>query len=255
MKNTLIALELAGMVALTCCVVALGNDAVSGPNGKVDAFAGSVDGNESENLSGSYAFPITGEWGAQFDGLYGRLDHETLYAGGGHLFWRNPELALLGLNASYGRWDKADLWRAGVEGELYVDSLTLAGQAGNQSSDFADGFYGNLGLRYYLAGGNLMLAATGSTFDHTSLFGADVEYLTELNGLSLFASGTIGENNYDMIIGGIWYYFGSDKPLMLRHREDDPFNHLFSSFNSTFNSFHNEFMAGRRFGDPDATPE
>ncbi|MCG8457348.1 MAG: hypothetical protein MI919_13815, partial [Holophagales bacterium] len=49
-------------------------DAVSAPNGKAALSLGTIDGDGSINLSGSYSMPV-GEWfGAQFDGVVGQLD-------------------------------------------------------------------------------------------------------------------------------------------------------------------------------------
>jgi len=43
-----------------------------------------------------------------------------------------------------------------------------------------------------------------------------------LGGLSLFASAARGEAGFYYALGGIRYYFGEKKSLILRHREDDP---------------------------------
>ncbi len=255
MKRTLLAVELASMLALTIGVVAVANDAVSEANGKIDVFGGRVDGNDSGNLSGSYTVPVQENFGAQLDGLYGRLDNEALHALGGHLFWRDPGYALLGLYGSYGEWDKTALWRAGAEGEIYLPQITFAGQLGNQSGDLGDEVYGNVNLRYYLADDNVMLAIGGGYIDTQRIFSTDIEYLTGLDGISLFATGAVGSDNYDYVLGGIRYYFGSGKSLMLRHRNDDPFNYLFSSFSSTISPSYNPAIFGRGFGDRDATPE
>lgn len=258
MKRKLILLELAGMMVLTGCVAALATDAVSQANGKMDVFGGRVDGKDSGNIAVSYTFPINRYFGGQIDGLYGRLDNDALFAGGGHLFWRDPELALLGLTASYGVWDHFDLWRVGAEGEVYLcNNLTVAGLAGHQSDDLGDVAYANAELRYYLAGENLMLACGGGFFDDQGMLVGAIEYLTDLDGLSLFASGAVGTDDYDLVIGGIRYYFGSSKSLVLRHRTDDPPNYLFSSFSSTLApSFTaGRFTVGGGFGERDATPE
>lgn len=202
--------------------------AVSAANGKMGLFGGWVDGDGSINLSGSYSFPLSTYFGVQFDGLYGQLDGRGLYGTGGHLFWRNPDYALFGLTGSYLQHRSDGLWRIGGEGEIYCSQITLAGQLGNQSGDLGDDGYGRIDLRYYLAKDNVMLSGNGGHFDHRTVWGADAEYLTNLGGLSLIASGGRGGDGYYYLLGGIRYYFGAKKSLMLRHREDDPFNPLFS---------------------------
>ncbi len=260
MKRTLIALELLCLTSLTLCVASIAGDAVSTANGKVDLFGGRIDGNDSGNISGSYSFPLSPYFGAQIDGLYGKLEHEKLFGGGGHLFWRNSEYALIGLTASYAVWDKTDLWRIGVEGEIYWNQITLAGLAGNQSGDLGDDGYGNADLRYYLAEDNLMLLAGIGYFDDDSFLFSDLEYLTGLGGLSLFAMAAIGSDDYDYALGGIRYYFGPGKSLMRRHREDDPFNYIFSSISATITpsrtrALFNPWQSGRGPGIPDVPPE
>ncbi len=226
------ALQLTGtalLLALSMAAhAATDHKAVSAPNGKVEFFGGAVDGEGSINLSGSYSLPLSTYFGAQLDGLYGQLDGRGLYGAGGHLFWRNPDYALFGLTGSYLQHRSADLWRIGGEGEIYWNQITLAGQLGNQSGDFGSDGYGRLDARYYLAGDNLMFSGGGGHFDGHTVWGGDAEYLTDLGGLSLFATSGRGGNGDYYILGGIRYYFGAKKPLMLRHREDDPFNPLFS---------------------------
>lgn len=261
MKRTLLILELLFLTVLTLCVASLAGEAVSKPNGKVDLFGGRVDGNKSGNISGSYALPLSSYFGAQLDGLYGKLDGEHLYGGGGHLFWRNSNYALLGLTASYATWNKTDLWRIGVEGEIYWNQFTLVGQTGNQSGDLGDNGYGNVDVRYYLADDHLMLTAGGGSFDDQTIFSTEVEYLTGLGGLSLFATGAMGSDNYDYALGGIRYYFGPEKSLLRRHREDDPFNYIFSSISASIapsrtpSLFFNPGRTSGSRGERDATRE
>ena len=45
-------------------------------------------------------------------------------------------------------------------------------------------------------------------------------------GLTLFASGGIGDEDYSQALFGLRYYFGSAKSLIERHRQDDPDNGL-----------------------------
>jgi len=196
-----------------------GNQAVSAPNGKVELFGGRIDGEGTLNLSGSYTFPLASYFGAQFDGLYGQRDSRGIYGAGGHLFWRNPEYALIGLTASYLQHRSTDLWRIGGEGEMYWNQITLAGQLGSQSGDLGDDAYGRIDAHYYLAEDLLMLSAGAGSFDHQTTWGGGAEYLTDLGGLSLFATGGRGGNGDYFALGGIRYYFGAKKSLLLRHRE------------------------------------
>ena len=48
-------------------------------------------------------------------------------------------------------------------------------------------------------------------------------------GLSVFALGELGENDQYKATAGVRFYFGANKSLQKRHREDDPAVFLFSS--------------------------
>ncbi len=226
------AMQLSGIALLLALSMAAhaatDSKAVSASNGKMELFGGRIDGEGSINLSGSYSFPLSTYLGVQFDGLYGQLDGRGVYGAGGHFFWRNSDYALLGLTGSYLQHRSADLWRIGGEGELYWNQITLAGQLGNQSGDLGSDGYGRIDARYYLAEDYLMLSAGAGHFDNRTVWGGDAEYLTDLGGLSLFASGGRGGDGFYYALGGIRYYFGAKKSLLRRHREDDPFNPLFS---------------------------
>ena len=45
-----------------------------------------------------------------------------------------------------------------------------------------------------------------------------------LAGLTIFADGAVGEDDYESVLGGMRFYFGESgfKSLKRRHREDDP---------------------------------
>jgi hypothetical protein len=55
---------------------------------------------------------------------------------------------------------------------------------------------------------------------------------------SAFVEGRIGEDSYNGVWGGLRVYFGrNDKPLIGRHRQDDPPNLLPETLYSIVNSF------------------
>ena len=92
MKRLLLILQLIGLTTLTIynAATVLAGNAVSAPNGKVEVFSGRVNGNSSDNLSGSYSFPLSPALGIQVDGLYGQFDEKSLYGAGG-LFRRQRD--------------------------------------------------------------------------------------------------------------------------------------------------------------------
>ena len=53
-----------------------------------------------------------------------------------------------------------------------------------------------------------------------------------LPGLALFLDAAKGNKDFDMAIVGVRYYFGGNKSLIQRHRQDDPDNLLGDSLTS-----------------------
>ena len=55
-----------------------------------------MDGYSGQNFDGSVTVPIMHQFGFQADGLYSRISNLGFDGGAGHLFWRDPEIGLLG---------------------------------------------------------------------------------------------------------------------------------------------------------------
>src|SRR5215212_6548147 len=97
--------------------------AVSGVNGKLEAFGGEFDDNSLGAVAGSITFPLSQRYGLQVDGLAGSWDGDGIYGIGAHLFWRDPSQGLLGVYADHVRWEGfggKEVSRVAVEGELYL---------------------------------------------------------------------------------------------------------------------------------------
>jgi hypothetical protein len=229
--------------------------AVSAMNDKVEAFAGSFRNKSFYGGAGSVAAPLGGQYGAQIDGTLASLDGSTFGAVGGHWFWRDPSQALLGIYADSGVWDRfggVNVTHVGGEAERYLGPFTLQGVAGvefgNSASSatptilpglvtttttFVDSynintrFFDEVNLRYYFTddlngyvghryvGGKNALALGG-------------ELARPLGGGymgSAFVEGRVGEGEDRGVWGGLKLYFApTDKPLIARHRRDDPVN-------------------------------
>lgn len=192
------------------------------------------------------------------------VDGEFVYGVGGHLFWRDPMKGLVGVTASYleyeGDQDAYDRFsspdqklyapalsisRVGVEAELYLEQFTIAAGAGYQyvdikddytfgpNSDFEeDGLYGQLDISWY-ATDNLALSIGAATDPNQDILGtAGVEWapaIESFNGLSLFADGAVGDDEYASASLGVRFYFGEGDTLKKRHRFDDPVDNLVAS--------------------------
>ena len=225
---------------------------VDGFNFKISGSGGEVDGDTAGIGQASAAFPLVGPFGAQIDGAGAYIDDNWSWAAGAHVFWRNPSYGLVGLVGSVGGTDngksvvgintggvppspvpvvveKDFVYRLGGEVELYLGPYaTIMGQGGVQRGDVEEGVYGRAILRLYPYE-NLALsagyeAAPGPKNDR-SLFGIEWQPpLNALGGLTIFADGAVGEDDYESVLGGIRLYFGEsgNKTLKRRHREDDP---------------------------------
>ena len=121
--------------------------AVDGFNAKIDGYGGG--GNHISSLYGadcSLSIPLAQQWGLQIDGGVGSLNNSGTARGGGHVFWRDPSVGLVGAYGSYSRWNgnsgvivprtALNIARAGAEGEYYLGRWTLGGVIGYESVRF-----------------------------------------------------------------------------------------------------------------------
>ena len=212
--------------------------AVSGPNGKLSVEGGSsVDDGEGV-ATGSFAMPLAPWLGLQADGAVGTFDDEILGGGALHLFTRDPSSCLLGVYGSYHTWDQINIWRAALEGELYVGRVTLEGLGGYETLDapeLVDGlnvltiddnhFFGQADAAYYITD-DFKLNIGYRYINEASFGAAGAEYL--IRGfevpMSLFARGDFGDENITNVTGGLRIYLSDDpqRSLIDRHRRDDP---------------------------------
>jgi len=232
---------------LPVCSVAMANSAVSDTNGKLGIAHGSLDSESITSLEGSIAWPIQDHFGFQLDALYSNVSRQPFGFGqtddvhvgglGAHYFLRDSETALVGLQAGYVMGSPADSWEFGIEAERYFKSFTLGGKVGLASVQFdssaaplekdQDAFYFQLYWGFYPTDDLWVAPNIEHRFGNT-YYGLEIEYELPVSGLSIFANAMQGENDYQHAQIGMRYYFDTDKPLKLRHRESDPKNQLHS---------------------------
>ena len=246
--------------------------AVDGLNAKVEGLAGSLARHDLYGSQASVSFPL-GRWvGLQIDGAGGTLDERAFGGVAGHLFLRNPAMGLLGVYVSHTFWDRfggVAATQATGEFELYWGRLTLQGIAGVEfgsssshtittttvrpaaigvagaittttsvdSYDVKTRFIDQVNLKYYLT--EDWQAYAGHRYlggEHALALGT--ELALPLGGgvmSSGFVEARLGTDEFEGIWGGLRFYFGRmDKPLIRRHREDDPiqWDTLFTITNS-----------------------
>ncbi len=69
---------------------------------------------------------------------------------------------------------------------------------------------------------NLLVSTSYTTAFRDNLVKGNLEYQTPIRGLALTAEAALGNNGYDHLLFGVRYYFGANKSLRERHRQDDP---------------------------------
>jgi hypothetical protein len=230
--------------------------AVSAPNAKISVSGGETDGSATILGDGSYAWPVGDNYGAQIDTIGGRISDDILWGVGGHFFWRDPEKGLLGVNLAHAQIEDINLTRVGSEGELYLGSVTAILDAGYQfGANLKKGFSGGLDLRWYPTD-NFYVSAGGAVTAGDTTVGMGMEYMpvfSSLPGLSFFADGAVGENDFDQVLVGLRYYFGpkKKKSLIRRHREDDPKN-IFTGISSVTQSMNIQRARNQRIRNANA---
>jgi hypothetical protein len=220
--------------------------------------------------AGSISAPLSHDFGAQFDALIAPWNGAIATGGAAHAFWRDPAFGLLGLYGSGVYWAGAggmSVGRVAGEGEAYFGSFTLKSLVGAEFFGRSYPAYASFGLTpfgapyvfapsnaaqhvrfsdkvtlsYYLTGDFALSAGHSYTGGrNAAVLGA--EYLIRSGGgvgASLFVEGRVGERYANSVTGGLRLYFGnSDKPLIRRHREDDPGNYLSDDLNALSNSLY-----------------
>lgn len=205
--------------------------AVSQVNGKLGYSGGNMNSDEGHNFDGSISFPVSRQFGFQADALYSRISGEDFYGGAGHLFWRNPDIGLIGIAGGYLGRSGVDTFQIGAEGEYYLNRFTLGFFAGvgsinyDNSTPFIDTqptkFLGRVSADWYALDDLRFGVSYTRTFE-ANLIKGEVEYQTPLRGLALTAEVAAGDHDYDHWLLGVRYYFGGNKSLRDRQRRDDP---------------------------------
>ena len=210
---------------------ALANDAVYGINGKIESAYGNLNSSDGWISEGSISIPIADAFGFQLDTLYADVEDVDFEGFGGHFFWRNHESGLLGISFG-GVWgDLVDSYEFSLEGEYYLNWLTLGAKAGYAEIKYENAapfietdeskLFGLLYATVYPVDNLSISVGLENRFDNNSLR-LDAEYELPVNGLSLFTRTMVAENDYDHVLLGLRYYFSGEKSLKKRHRHDDP---------------------------------
>ena len=208
--------------------------AVSALNGKLSSEGGVAGtGGASSGIGvvqGSITAPLGHAFGFQLDGLAGTAFNSTFGGGTAHLFWRDPSIGLFGPVVSMAAGSGTRLGWYGAEAELYAGLFTFGAWGGYHEAvnngfgiGASSGFYGGSVTFYPLPDLALSVGAT-SEFSQVTGTGT-LEFQPNLfarHNVAFFVNGAVADQSTYGVTAGIRIYFGADKPLIRRHREDDP---------------------------------
>jgi hypothetical protein len=216
--------------------------AVDGINVKFDGFGGTIAKKGFGAGRGVLTVPLGTSLGFQVDALGGTYDGNAFETVAGHLFWRNPSFAMLGLYADQSYLDKAGGVQAqhvGGEGALFLGRWTLGGRAGvefgNSTSEIVGNmietydvktrFFDKADLSYYLT--DDLKLSIGHRYlggRNAAALGAEWGFTLPSNAMgALFVETTLGDSDATGVWGGLRIYLGQhQKSLMARNRQDDP---------------------------------
>lgn len=206
--------------------------AVDGINAKFDGL-GSVGETNTFGAAGAVTIPISHRYGFQLDGVALSTDPDRLrrfesYSAGPHLFWRDPSLGMLGF---YGDFTYLDIgtgktvYSGGIEAAGYFGNVTVDGHLGLLGGDLDGDLYGTLRASFYPMD-NLQTYFAYSHFVEKDALALGGEWMFESTGkLALSSHGSLAViegGDFAAQIGLRVYFNKTDKPLIKRHREDDP---------------------------------
>ncbi len=220
-----------------------GAPAVSAPNGKAAIRGGAQDGDGGVYGDVAYTMPLGHSFGLQLDGVlgyFGKTD-DGVARGAAHLFWRDPGIGLLGVYGSATSVDSSEFHQIGVEAQAYLGRLSLEGKLGAEEADLDDGSFWTATAAYYftdnlrvwagsrhsnfrddnkIAPGQVGVRGPG----HVGVIGLEYQtkWTDDRRGVALFGEGRFGKDDYNAVWAGVRLYFGPNKSLIRRHREDDP---------------------------------
>jgi hypothetical protein len=206
--------------------------AVSQINGKISLEAGATGAQGQSSAvgiaQGSLAAPLGHSFGVQIDGLAATSYGSFGGGGAAHLFWRNPQIGLFGPIAALAGFRGATVGWYGAEGEIYASLFTVGAYGGYQDAGAtafvaSGGFYHGRLTVYPIP--DLALTVGGGQFAGRTLGNGRIEYQPDFiasRNVSFFVDGSAGDNSFYRVTGGVRLYFGPEKTLIRRHREDDP---------------------------------
>lgn len=221
---------------------------------------GDMDSQDGLNFEGAFAIPLGMGWAFQLDGLHSSIGSTEFIGGGAQLYWQNggPWLASLGFAVVDGEFLDAKEFSGGLE--FQQPWYSVGARIGNSEMKY------EFALPFVDREDNALLMEVYADFFASDTFrvtvgvesranlyfaSAELEWLTPVDGLSVYVNTMVGENDYNHAIVGFRYYFGGDqtslKSLRNTPRAMAPaVLYSLGNYNARTNALGNEFSASNQ---------
>jgi hypothetical protein len=228
---------------LAAAASASADDAVSGVNGSVTAGAGAFGPASVWFGSGSLSAPIGDSFGVQIDATGGELHHVGVRAAAAHLFWRDPDEALLGVYADvvhFNIFGGLNAYKVGGEAEWYgLEDWDFSAVVGWEGGDTVDSGFDRADITYYVNDNvSLDFGHRYTLRSHAGIM--NLTWQLPSTDVRLWGEGRWGEHSTSGAFAGItWAIGGSETSLRDRARHDDPADGLMDTINAGVGALHN----------------
>ena len=203
--------------------------AVSYVNGWVGASVGGLSVNHSGGSillgKAGITFPLGDLFGLQVDLFDGTVVHQNLQAADSYLFWRSPAQGFVSAHVKYQESNHVYETLYGLRGDAFIDNWTLTAEGGGVHTNVGGAnstYYGEIYVNWYPIS-DLRLFVNYLRVQVANVYQVGAEYqlgLCALPGLSVFADGGVSQHDLRYGFLELRYYFGKNKSLIQRHRED-----------------------------------
>lgn len=196
------------------------NNAVSAPVLKLDASGGDINGSAGGLVSASGVVPVGERFGAQADAEWGGNGDGAIGGVGGHFFYRQPESFLVGVTAHWATIDRHDVTRFGGETYVYLNDVTLSGEAGVQTNNSTSKGYVDLGAAYYVTN-NLRVGVDVGAAGGYHYTGLEAEWQPGAQPFTVFGEAGVNDDAAGYGLVGVRYVINSNSgDLKNRNRHE-----------------------------------
>jgi hypothetical protein len=221
--------------------------AVSAPNGKIeilggwDGMTGQTNGLDFAG-GASFSLPLGEQFGLQADVAAASMFGTGTYGTTLHAFTRNPDSYLLGIVGGAAWTNQASIYYTGPEFEAYLGPVSLEAVGGYMNLNVAgvnsSKFFGIADAAFYATPDFRLVVGVKDIADFKSAHAGMEWQVSDESPISFTLDGMVGDNNFAAGNAGLKFYFGgTSKSLIDRHRKDDPRNRSLDIFGGAGTAF------------------